>query len=86
MLQKSRSFFERHDSALKKTRLDSSGTYYETNNNTIEASYRVTLQRARQKKPHTIGENLIKACSQKTMLGNEEKKKKAAVSLSDCTV
>ena len=58
-------------------RLNSSGTY-ETNRNAIEASYYVALEIAKQKKTHTIGENLIKPCSLKIvelMLGNEEKKK-----------
>ena len=35
---KSLSFFERHTSALIKMRLDSNGTYHETNKNAIEAS------------------------------------------------
>ena len=75
---KSRGFFESHASALKKIRLDSKGAYHEKNKNAIEASYYVALEIARQKKPHTIGENLIKPCSLKIvelMLGNEEKKK-----------
>ena len=75
---KSRSFFERHASAFKKMRLYSNGTYHETNKNAIEASYYVALEIARQKKLHTIGENLIKPCSLKIvelMLGNVEKKK-----------
>ena len=70
-------------------RLDSNGTYHETNKNAIEASYYVALEIARQKKPHTIGENLIKPCSLKIvelMLGNVEKKKIAAVSLSNSTI
>ena len=78
---KSRSFFERHARALKKMRLNSNGTYHETNKNAIEASYYVALlEIARQKKPHTIGKNLI------LMLGNVEKKKIAAVSLSNGTI
>ena len=82
--QHSRSFFESHASALKKMRVDSNGTYHKTNKNAIEASYYVAPEIARQKKPHTIGENLIKPCSLKIvelMLGNVEKKKIAAVSL-----
>ena len=64
--------------ALKKMRLNSNGTYHETNKNANEASFYVALETARQKKPHTIGENLIKPCSLKIvelMLGNVEKKK-----------
>ena len=87
--QHSRSFFERHASALKKMRLDPNGTCHETNKNAIEATYYVGLEIARQKKPHIIGENLIKPCSLKTvelMLANVEKKKIAAVSLSNSTI
>ena len=44
----------------------------------------VALEIARQKKPHAIGEILIKPCSLKIVkLGNEEKKKIAAVSFSN---
>ena len=70
-------------------RLDSSGTYHDTNKNAIEASYHVVLEIAKQKKPHTIGENLIKPCSLKIvelMLEKEEKKNIAAVSLSNSTI
>ena len=86
---KTEAFFERHASALKKMRLDSNGTYHETNKNAIEASCYVAVEIARQKKPHTIGENLIKPCSLKIvvlMLGNKEKKNIAAVSLSNSTI
>ena len=86
--QHSRSFFEYHASALKKMRLHSNGTYHEMNKNAIEASYYVALEIVRQKKPHTIGENLIKSCSLKIvklMLGNV-KKKIAAVLLSNSTI
>jgi len=47
---KSRSFFEHHASALKKMGLDSKGTYHETNQNAIEASYYVALEIVKQKK------------------------------------
>ena len=86
---KSRGFFERHSTILKKMRLDSSGTYHKTIENIIEASYHVALEIAKQKKLHTIGENLIQPCSLKIvelMLGKEEKKKIAAVSLSNSTI
>ena len=66
-------------------RLDSNETYRQTNKNAVEASYYVVLEIARQKKLHTIGENLIQSCSLKIvelMLGNEKTKKIAAVSLS----
>ena len=63
--------------------------YHETNKNAIEVSYHVALEIAKQKKLHTIGENLIQPCSLKIvelMLGKEEKKIIAAVSLSNSTI
>ena len=59
---KSRNFFERHASALEKMRLDSCGKYHETNKNVIQASYYVSLEIARHKKPYTHDKNLIKPC------------------------
>ena len=44
-------------------RLDSNGTYHETNKNAIEASYYVALEIARQKKPHTIVMSSTSICS-----------------------
>ncbi|XP_042243550.1 zinc finger BED domain-containing protein 5-like [Homarus americanus] len=70
---KDQNFFERHGNALKKMKLDSTGAFKETNQEVTEASYVVALEIAKQKKPHTIGENLIKPCSLKMVeivLGN----------------
>ena len=57
--------------------------------NAIEVSYYVFSEIARQKKPHIIGENLIKPCSLEIVeiaQRNEEKKKIPAVSLINSTV
>ncbi|XP_067939673.1 protein FAM200C-like [Watersipora subatra] len=51
--------------------------------------YKVAYEIANQKKPHTIGEDLLKPCTlmtAKPILGKEAEKKLAAVSLSNNTV
>ena len=62
---------------------------HETNANVLETSHAVTLAIAKEKKPHAIGETLIKPCAKKMVeiiLGKEAKKKIAAISLSNNTV
>ena len=56
--------------------------------NAIEVSYYVSSEIARQKKPHIIGENLIKPCSLEIVeiaQRSKEKKKIPAVSLINST-
>ena len=70
-------------------KLDSDGRLYETNAKILEASFAVSLSIAKAKKPHTIGETLIKPCAKQKVeivLGKEAEKKIAAVSLSNNTV
>ena len=86
---KNKNFFERHENGVKKMRLVSTEDFKEKNQKVTEASYFVALEIAKQKKPHTIGENLIKPCSLKMVeivLGNEMKKRIAAVPLSNSTI
>ena len=55
----------------------------------LEASFYVALEIAKQKKPHTIGETLIKPCTIKMaqlMLGEASAKKLQQVPLSNDTV
>jgi hypothetical protein len=87
--EKDRDFFERHGRQLKQMRLDSSGAMQTSSSKLTEASYRVALEIAKQKKPHTIGEDLIKPCTLmmvELVLGKEAEKKMAAVPLSNSTV
>ena len=63
--------------ALKMMRLDSSGEFFVRNSKIVEASYEVALEIAKQKKPHTTGESLIKPCALKMankVLGKDAKK------------
>ena len=82
-------FFERKRDELKQAKLDSSGTFFKENISLVEASYEVALQIAKQKKPHTIAESLVKPCAIKMVervLGKQSSKKLEALSLSDNTI
>ena len=87
--QNNRTFFERHRSSRKSIKLYPDGRLHETKAKILEASYAVSLGFTKEKKPHTIGEMLIKPCAKKMVeivLGKEAKKKIAAISLSNKTV
>ena len=60
--QKDKSYFERQSKTLKMMRLDSPSEFFVRNSKIVEASYEVALETAKQKKPHAIGESLIKPC------------------------
>ena len=55
----------------------------------LEASYRVAYRIAKEKKPHTIGERLIKPCAMdmvELVCGVEQKRKLEKIALSNDTV
>jgi hypothetical protein len=59
-------------------KLRTSGTRFETSEKVLHASYEVSLLIAKSKKPHTIGETLVKPCLLKAtenILGKEAEKK-----------
>ncbi|XP_067940528.1 protein FAM200C-like [Watersipora subatra] len=71
-----RTFFERQETSLN-MRLFSDGAFQVAQDKVVEASYAVALQTAKQKKPYTIGEQLIKPCAQQMvelMLSNVAKR------------
>lgn len=82
-------FFKRKEAALKKQRLDPSGSIFQQTNAVVKASYEVSLMIAKQKKAHTIGENLILLAAKemvRCIIGDEVAKKLNSISLSNNTV
>ena len=57
-----RAFFKLKETGLKRVKLDSSGAFHQQAKSTVHASYAIALLVAKNKKPHTIGETLIKPC------------------------
>lgn len=82
-------FFKRKEEVLKKQRLDPSGRIFQQNSAVVQASYEVSLMIAKQKKAHTIGENLVLPAAKamvRCVLGDESEKKLNSISLSNNTV
>ena len=74
---------------MKKIRLDVSGEFFTGERKIVQASYVVAIEIAKQKKPHFIGEILIKSCVLKMadiMLGKDADRKLALISLSNSTL
>ena len=85
---KDREYFKLKQNYLKKTRLDSTGTFRQQTDAIVEASYEVSYKIAREKKPHTIGETLVKPCMLqcvKLVLGEAAHNKMTQISLSNNT-
>ena len=82
-------FFERKERHLKSSKLDSSGQLSQQKESILYASYSIALLVAKNKKPHTIGEDLIKPClieATKLVLGEDQSKKIDQISLSNNTI
>jgi hypothetical protein len=82
-------FVKRKAEIVKKTRLDSSGSYQQKNAAAIETSYFVAQRTAKVKKPHTIAEELILPCAKDTvsvMMGSDYLIKSQPLSLSNNTI
>ncbi|XP_076325135.1 protein FAM200C-like isoform X1 [Tachypleus tridentatus] len=80
-------FFKRR--YLKSQRIDRSGLFQQQSAAVMEASYEIAFEIAKQKKPHTIGETLLKPCMMKAVnliLGEASAKKMQQVSLSNNTI
>ena len=81
-VEKNLSFFEGKELALKRQKLDSKRYFQQQNKALVEASYEAALEIAKQTKPNSIGETLMKPCTVTMMtliLG-----KSAAKKLSKC--
>lgn len=82
-------FFEGKLENLKKMKLGPSGTRFATSEKTLIASFEISKLIVQSKKPHTIGETLVKPCLLKAVeevLGVEAKKKIEEIPLSNNTV
>ena len=89
MMSKNRSFFESKLSSLKRQKLDQTGMFWRTNKAAVHASYAIALLVAKTKKPHNIGETLLKPCileSVKLVLGEKASQTMKQISLSNDTI
>lgn len=55
-------FFDNKINALNRMKLDSTGNFQVENENFLEASYESSLLIVKNKKPHNIGEFIVKPC------------------------
>ncbi|XP_076063396.1 protein FAM200C-like [Oratosquilla oratoria] len=86
---KDREYFKLKQNYLKKTRLDSTGTFRQQTDAIVKASYEVSYKIAREKKPYAIGETLVKPCMLqcvKLVLGEAAHNKMTQISLSNNTI
>jgi hypothetical protein len=82
-------YFKNKADRLKEVRLDQGGSFQQQSMKYVEASYYIALQIAKNKKPHTIGEKLIKPClleAVRLILNEDSYKKIMQISLSNDTV
>jgi hypothetical protein len=82
-------FFKRKAEIVRKTRLDSSGSYQQKKASAVEASYLVAQRIAKVNKPHTIAEELILPCTTdivSVMIGSDYLIKLQPLSLSNDTI
>ena len=90
MMSKNRSFFESKLSSLKRQKLDQTGMFWRTNKAAaVHASHAIALHVAKTKKPHNIGETLLKPCileSVKLVLGQKASQTLKQIPLSNDTI
>ena len=82
-------YFKRLESNSKRQRLDSTGSFQQTDQKLTEASFVVSQIIARQKKPHRIGETVTKPSAlviARIVLGEKYEKRLQSIPLSDNTV
>ena len=71
-------FFQRKEESLKRQRLDARGPFQQHSQSLVGVSYIVSFMIAKECKPYTIGETLIKPCATemaRIVLGPESEKK-----------
>nr|XP_047145650.1 zinc finger BED domain-containing protein 5-like [Hydra vulgaris] len=82
-------FFKRKFESLKRCKLDKTGIIYQTQQNIVEASYKVSYIIAQNKKAPTLAEEVILPCTKeivRLLFGEEAAKKVDNISLSNTTV
>ncbi|GBP62959.1 Zinc finger BED domain-containing protein 5 [Eumeta japonica] len=82
-------FFKTKEHALKASRMDSSGNVQKANESCLQASYKISYRITVNKKPHTIGDDLIKPClcdAVSLIIGEQYVAKIKQVALSNTTV
>ena len=82
-------YFEKLESNCKYQRLDSTGSFQQTDQKLTEVCFVVSQIIARQKKPHDIGETVIKLIAlaiARIVLGEKYEKRLQSIPLSDNTV
>ncbi|CAH2000692.1 unnamed protein product [Acanthoscelides obtectus] len=78
LVLKTEEFFSSKAESLKRMRLDKSGSYHTRVSQHLKASFELAFMIAQQKKPHNIGEELIKPCILKAtqiILGKDAEQK-----------
>ena len=89
IISKNRFLFESKLSSLKRQKLDQTGIFWRTNIAAVLASYAIALHVIKTKKPHNIGETLLKPCileSVKLVLGQKATQTMKQISLSNDTI
>ncbi|XP_076029345.1 SCAN domain-containing protein 3-like [Oratosquilla oratoria] len=87
--EKPKEFFKAKLHELNRIKLDSSSVFHQETWKLVEASYELSLLIAKAKKPHSLGETLVKPCllsAANNVLGEESQRKLSKISLSDNTV
>ena len=82
-------YFRQKERNIKRQRLDFTGDFQPQSTGVIQASFEIAYQIAINKKPHTIGEKLVKPCmlkAVKLILGDVSAKKMQQLFLSDKTI
>jgi hypothetical protein len=89
LASKDLAYFKIKEHQLKRSRLDHGTGVLFQHSKIVEASYKISLLIAKQKKPHTIGETLVKPCmveAARLVLDQNCVNKLNQISLSDNTV
>jgi len=87
--EKNREFFQQKADSIRRSRLDSTGSFQTYSTNIVKVSYEVAYEIAKAKKPHNIAEELIMPCTKiivQSIFGKESLKKIENISLSNDTV